>query len=648
MERLWKVVTGLFLTTICGLFLAACGGGNDWNDDWYDNWDNGSWGDGNGSGSSNGNVSTEGTSSSIDNTITAYAGEMAGDAANDVVGTDEDLYWEANSFTTKVYVTYNGESATVNSDSKKVLSNVSGAYVTIDMLTNSVKNVDLIVSGTSSDGQLKIYGEKKFKLTLNGLDLTCSKGPAINDQCKKRVFVHLTDGTTNRLTDASSYADEPYYIEGSDANSEDRKGCFFSEGNLLFSGTGALVVEGKKKHGIATDGYFRTRPGVTIAVTGAAKNAIHVKGDSDENIGIYIGGGLIYTLTSSTAGKGMKTDVNVEVAGGKLLLNTTGDSEYDADEKDTSSPSGIKADGNVTINGGTLVLKSSGSGGKGISVDGNLYVNGGSTTVTTTGSKFIYDSAKDLTSSPKGIKADGDITITGGEINIAATGTNEGAEGLESKATLTISGGSVYVYAYDDAINAAKAINISGGKVYAYAINNDGIDSNGTMTISGGLTIAIGTSSPESGIDVDSSTALKINGGTVIGWGGTMQSNPSSASQQRSVVYSGLSLSKGTKVAVLNSSSAPLFTFDIPRGFSGGTLFFSTPNLQSGSYTLSSGGSLSGYTDSWNGWYDGGTWSNGTQVASFSASSTVTTVGNGGMGNNGGGNNRPGNNFGWR
>jgi hypothetical protein len=35
-------------------------------------------------------------------------------------------------------------------------------------------------------------------------------------------------------------------------------------------------------------------------------------------------------------------------------------------------------------------------------------------------------------------------------------------------------------------------------------------------------------------------------------------------------------------------------------------------------------------------------------VASFSASSTVTTVGNGGMGNNGGGNNRPGNNFGWR
>lgn len=79
-----------------------------------------------------------------------------------------------------------------------------------------------------------------------------------------------------------------------------------------------LVVQGNQKHGIVTDGYFYMRPGVTIAITGAAKNAIHVKGDSDDGIGIYVGGGLIYASVSSTAGKCLKTDLDAVIAGGKL------------------------------------------------------------------------------------------------------------------------------------------------------------------------------------------------------------------------------------------------------------------------------------------------------------------------------------------
>lgn len=95
------------------------------------------------------------------------------------------------------------------------------------------------------------------------------------------------------------------------------------------------------------------------------------------------------------------------------------------------------------------------------------------------------------------MKADGNITISGGKLNISVTGASDGSEGLESKATLTISGGEIYSYAYDDAINAASAINITGGKVYAYASNNDGIDSNGSLVISGGLVIGVGTSAPD-------------------------------------------------------------------------------------------------------------------------------------------------------
>lgn len=586
-----------------------------------------------------GSGSDDGDAPGFDPTITSWDGQMADDAALDVVGTNEDIYWEANSFGddnggVTVDVVYSGSSATATSSDDAVICYTDGAYVTVDMLTNSVKNVEIEVSGKSGDGQLKIYGEKKFKLTLSGVELTCSKGPAINDQCRKRAFVHLTEGTTNRLTDAVSYSEEPRYLNGGSSVGEDRKGCFFSEGNLIFSGTGVLVVEGNYKHGIVTDGYFYMRPGVTIAVTGAAKNAVHVKGDENDGIGVYVAGGLLYANVSSTVGKGIKTDLDAEIAGGKLLLNTSGNATYDSGEKDISSSAGIKTDGDVIISGGTHTLKSTGTGGKGINADGEVRISGGETTVTTTGGKFYYSSG--LTSSPKGVKADGDITISSGKLNISVTGVSDGSEGLESKATLTVSGGEVYSYAYDDAINAASAINISGGKVYAYANNNDGIDSNGSLAISGGLVIGVGASAPESGIDCDNSNSFRIDGGMVIGMGGSLQSDPSSSSTQRSVVYNGVSATKGTKICVLNVSGTPVLTFGFPRTMSDAVFFFSTPDIASGaSYTVSSGGTFGDYTDSWNGWYGGGTWSGGSQVGTFTSSSVVTTVGNGDFGGGG-------------
>lgn len=584
----------------------------------------------------------------FDYVITPYDGETAGDATNDVVGTDEDIFWEANDFTNTVTVTYEGTSASVTSSSDKILTYVSGADVAIDMATNEVKNTEIIVSGKSDDGQLKIYGVKKFKLTLAGVELTSLKGPAINDQCKKRVFVHLQEGTTNRLTDTDEYTGEAYYLVPEEASDEDRKGCFFSEGNIIMSGTGVLVVEGKQKHGIATDGYFYMRPGVTVAVTDAAKNCIHVKGDEDDNIGVIIKGGLIHATTSATAGKGIKTDLHVQVDGGKLCLNTTGGSEYDEDESDTSSPAGLKTDGNVVINDGTLILKSTGEGGKGMNIDSTLTVNGGEITVTTTGGKYIYNEALDLTSSPKGIKADGNIAITGGEINISVTGQSDGSEGLESKTAISISGGETYVYAYDDAMNASNDITVSGGRVYCYSVSNDGIDSNGTLNFSGGLTIASGATAPEEAFDCDQSQNFRIEGGTLIGIGSTAVS-PSTSSSQRTVIYNGLSAAKDAFMGILDSDDKPIMIFKLPRSLNGGTLFFSSPDLVSGSYSVVSGGSVSGASDNWNGWYDGASWSGGSVLGTFTSNSTVTTAGSTsggggggfGPGNGGGGGGRP-------
>ena len=622
-----------YLLIAVGL-LASCST-NDWGDDFMQGGMTGGMGGMTPGGSASGSVSDDGSKPDFASSITTWQGETADDASKDIVGSEKDYYHEANTFSRTVTVTYNGNTASVTTTDNQILSHTDGAYVTIDMQTNEVDKTEIILKGKSEDGGLKIYGTSKFKLTLDGVELTSQKGPAINSQCKKRIYVHLSSGTTNRLTDIAKYSDDSYYLEGS--ADEDRKGCFFSEGNLVFSGNGTLVVAGKYKHGIATDGYFWMRPGVTIAVTEAGKNAIHVKGDEDDNIGVYIGGGLIHTNVSSTAGKGIKTDLHVEITGGKLILNTSGNAEYEEDEKDTSSAAGIKTDGNVTISGGTLNMVSTGTGGKGWNVDGNMEISGGEITVTTTGGKYTYTSS--LTSSPKGVKADGDITINDGVLNISVSGKSDGSEGLESKGTLTVNGGEVYVYAYDDAINAASAFNVNGGKVYAYACNNDGIDSNGTMTVSGGLVISSGCGAPEGSIDVDSSNKFKINGGIVLGMGGTLQSSPSSSSSQRSVVYGGLSISNGKKVCVLDKSDKPILTLDAPRTMSGGSFFFSSPDITSNaSYTISSGGTLTGSTSAWSGWYQGGTWSNGTTVTTFTSTSVVTTIGTSSGSGMGGGN----------
>ncbi len=576
--------------------------------------------------------------------IREYEGQRATDAYKDVVGTDEDFYWEVNTFTDEVTVTYSDAEASVSSTNELILCHVDGAYVTIDMLSNSVRGVKVSVSGSSSDGQLKIYGDKKFLLSLEGVDLTCLRGPAINDQCKKRVFVHLEEGTSNYLTDASSYSAEPYYHDSSSTDSEDRKGCLFSEGHLIFSGSGVLCVTGKNKHGIATDGYLYMRPGSTIVVNDAAKDAVHVKGDSDEGYGICITGGLIYAATSATAGKCLKTDEDVVVTGGELYLYTSGGSEYDSSEGDTSSPSGIKADGSILVSGGSIVAQSTGTGGKGLSADGDITINEGSVEVQTTGKKYSYNSR--LSSSPKGIKADGNIQINGGNLNVSATGTNDGSEGVESKSSITVNGGELSIYACDDAMNAKSSITINDGKVYCYSTSNDGIDSNGSLTLTGGLVIASGTTSPEEGIDCDRSSNFVIRGGTIIGTGGSAIS-PSSSSTQRVLVYSGFQATSGNKLCILSSSGTPIMVYDLPRTMSSMSLLFSSPSLVSGSYSILAGCTLTSYADYWNGWYSDCSVEGGSTLRTFTSQSTITTVsGTGGGGDNpgggGGGPNGPG------
>lgn len=303
-------------------------------------------------------------------------------------------YVENDTFDRVVYITYNGESATVAGEYDGATVTVNGAHVTI---SSTKGRMDYVLSGTSSNGSLKIYSENKFKLTLNGVTLTNPTGAPINNQCGKSLYLVLNDDTENILTDGTTY---------SVAAGEQMKGAIFSEGQIIVSGKGLLNVNARGGHGIASDDYIRFRPGCRVTVSAAGGHGVKA------NDGIFIDGGVLNVAVESAGYKGFNSDLDIEVNGGRTTVITTGDSKIIAETletaADTSSCAGIKSDGVLTVNAGTLNLKSTGEGGKGINVAGDLVIAGGTVNVVTTGVKEY--------SSPKGIKSDTGINITGGSI----------------------------------------------------------------------------------------------------------------------------------------------------------------------------------------------------------------------------------------
>lgn len=524
-----------------------------------------------------GTVLDDGTLPPFSQTIPVWHGEKATDADRDAVGTDPDIYHELTGFNQQVTVEFAGKTATVTTDNQRIRTYTDGAYATVDFQTGNVSGVEIIVKGQTSDGGLKIYGGHKFKLTLDGVNIRSNRGPAINSQCKKRVFVNLAEGSTNMLSDCAEYTDDPYYRPGVSPDTEDRKGCFFAEGDMIVSGTGILSVQGLYRHGIAVDGYMVTRPGTTIAVTEAAKNCIHLKGDAVDDIGLWVKGGYIYALAASDAGKAVKTDQNIRIDGGRLVLNTTGDGIFDPEVTDTSSAACLKADTYVAITDGDIELRSTGKGGKGINASTTIDITGGKIGVSCTGEKYIYSDA--FTSSSKAVKAIGPISLTGGSLTVLSTGKSDGCRGIETDSDIEIDGCAATVYAYDDALNA-PAVKVAGNTttLTAYSIADDGIRAKESITIDGGSVTAVGGASPSGGIYCNTSAGFTINGGTVVCMGGSQRNAPASVAVGYRL-WTGLTAPKSAQLTVSDGDDASLFTLTMPRTIEGGALMIAAPEL---------------------------------------------------------------------
>ena len=300
-------------------------------------------------------------------------------------------YVENSPWNKVINIDFDGNNATVTGRVAGVTIQTSGAHVTVINMSGPVK---FIVSGQTTDGSLKFYGDKRFQILLNGAEITNPKGAAINNQGSKSLYVVLADGTTNRLQDGSTYTD---------VDEEDQKAALFSEGQIIFSGKGHLAAIAVGRGGIRSDDYIRIRPGVNIYVNSTALDGLRA------NDGIILDGGIINVETSGVGAKGVRSGGVMTVNGGRLIAVNNGNTREDTSDEglaDTTACAALYCDSLLVVTGGTLKLKATGDGGKGINGKHDALINGGSTTVVATGTRKVKK--------PKGVKLDRNFSITGG------------------------------------------------------------------------------------------------------------------------------------------------------------------------------------------------------------------------------------------
>ena len=336
----------------------------------------------------------------------------------------------------------------------------------------------------------------------------------------------------------------------------------------------------------------------------------------------YNGTAGIVTLTEKTgnASRGISAETRLNIAGGTYTV-TNSCAGYSG-TNDTYTAKGLKSDGNVVLTDGTITVSMSGTGGKGIKAGGTLTVGsssdktGPALTVGTTGSTLSGSSSSTSSqggmggwgnmgggmqetstgSSAKAIKAQGAACVYGG--NMIVTTTTDGAEGLESKTSISIAGGTHYFKCYDDCINTSGIISFDGGSTVCFSNGNDAVDSNygktGAITINGGNIFAYSTKgSPEEGLDCDNNSYIVVKSGIAISAGGAQGGGSSSAiGSSAQKYYLGSSPSKYTTdyyYTLCDSLGNPKCTYKFEAACSNSLGLLTASNLGASNVTVKYG-----------------------------------------------------------
>ncbi len=479
----------------------------------------------------------------------------------------------------------------------------TGATISADLMTITIAAPgDYTVTGEMTGGQIIVdvdkdtYVDGKVELSLEGMSLTnTATSPiyvaAIDDEC----VISAKKGTENTVTDGTSYT-----------NADDGAGAIYSTDDLKIKGKGTLNVNGNCNDGIVSKNDLKVFNG-TINVTAVddcirGKDSVKI-GDADDTEF----DNLIVTLNSSN-GDGVKSNSTEEgagevtVNGGTVNINAYSD--------------GIHGAQTVDINGGTINIETTGSKDTG-SAKG---IKGGytddETGTETTGVVNINGGYIKAETNDDCINSNGDINILGGQLELT-TGSTSGYQGLHADNSVTLGkdggayedfdlvvynayegieamniyqkSGATVITTVDDGYNVAGGADnsgsaggwpgqggggmpgssgggeliISGGFsiVSVQSGDHDGYDSNGTLSITGGICITNGQEpfDCDGGVSYTGGVYIKNTGSGGMGGGMGMPGGGSTSLTES--VSASASVNAGTRVTLCDGSGTIIASF---------------------------------------------------------------------------------------
>lgn len=481
----------------------------------------------------------------------------------------------------------------INLNSDKAEAEGAGVSISGSTVTLS-KEGTYLVSGTLDNGQIIVDAADtdKVQIVLANAGINCETSAAIYVKSADKVFVTLADGTTNKLSGGTEYID-------TDDNTVD--GVIFSKDDLTVNGSGSLEVNASYKHGIVSKD--------TLAVTGGniSVNAVSQCLAGKDEVKILDG-----TFLLTTSGKAVKSSNeddtslgNIYVAGGTFTVNSKDDSFH--------------ASGTMVIDGGTFTVE---SGDDAFHADQDVVINNGTITVTScyeglegyrvtvNGGEISIQASDDgiNAAQPKSSSAEGQDTGQGdgkekpemprdGQGKGNSPRSEENQSGAQSEENLTQEGqqrrrgggpGGKGVMGGSMENDTNAYIKITGGTLYVDA-GGDGLDSNGSLSVSGGMVYVTGPVSDGDGA-IDYNGEGIITGGTVIAVGSSgMAQGFDDSSTQCSVLHNLTAQQEaGAVITLKDKEGNELMSFTPEKKYS--SVVISSPKLQTGStYTLTAG-----------------------------------------------------------
>ena len=433
-----------------------------------------------------------------------------------------------------------------------------------------------IVSGMLTNGSIAVElpgDTDKVQVVLDGATIHCEDGAAFIVESADKVFITLAEGSENKLSDGATHA----AVEDDDLHD----GVIFSHDDLTLNGTGALIIEGAHANGIVSKDDVRITGGTyeiranghgiqgkdcvkildgSFAITSAqGKDGIHASNDEDETLG-YLG-----------------------IGGGKFVIDSDDD--------------GLHAESALLITGGTIDITQSYEG-----IEGK--------TVSLAGGKIKIVAEDDGVNAAQGSNLQDDQSLRGlGEFTGELPGEarerqtpdqpprdepgwvrsgEANQESNRSRGDFPQGNNNPAMAANEECF-----IEISDGKLSVMS-GADGLDSNGSIIISGGNTIIDSAASNDnSALDADLGASISAGTFVAIGSAGMAQGFGADSAQAQIMVNSSTKTTVGQEITVNDVKGNAVFA--VTPQVSQTNIVISLPQLREGeTYTLNSGETILG------------------------------------------------------